>query len=246
MNKKQEHIYDSQERPTGTDFDAKSGILMIKTKKHNIEFKGQDLRDLATELTQAITVMSGRPYKEYPAQVLIKDSRLADVVLTNESMNAFMFCSDSLSEPQYINDLRDKKFHKKDIPISSRNLNDWTHKQELLVDDRGNIEKWYTFSKIDIAYIYILKACRDFGVSVRILQTTKESLRVKLPGTDFSLLEIAYTCFDKIKNDGDIYLYMDKTGRCNIARIDDIILMAQEKMINKNFILNLTEVWNEI
>ena len=246
MNKKQEHIYDSKEYPTGTDFDAKSGILRIKSKKHNIEFKGQDLRDLATELTQAITLISSRPYKEYPAQVLIKDSRLADVVLTNESMNVFMFCSDSLSEAQYLNDLRDKKFHKQDIPISSRCLNDWTHKQELLIDERGNIEKWYTFSKIDIAYIHILKACRDFGVSVRKLQKTKESLRVKLPGTDFSLLEIAYTCFDKTKNKDDIYLYMDMTGRCNIARLDDIILMTQEKMLNKNFILNLTEVWNEI
>ena len=39
---------------------------------------------------------------------------------------------------------------------------------------------------------------------------------------------------------------MDMTGRCNIARLDDIILMTQEKMLNKNFILNLTEVWNEI
>ena len=71
MNIKQEHIYDSRERPTGTDFDAKSGILTIKSKKHNIEFEGQDLRDVATELTQAITLISSRPYKEYPAQVLI-------------------------------------------------------------------------------------------------------------------------------------------------------------------------------
>lgn len=184
--------------------------------------------------------------KDYPAEVLAANPLLAKIMLTNKTMNKFILSSDNLLNSDYSDNLRNKKFRKQDIPITSRNLNDWIHKQNLLIDDRDDIEQWHAFSKIDVAYIYILKACRDFGISVRKLQTTRDSLSEILPGTAFSLIEIAYTYFDKEKNSGDIYLYMDDSGRCNIVRIDDIVWMTQEKMINKNFILNLTEVWNEM
>lgn len=246
-NKKTKHIFDSREFPQGWSFDKDSGKLTIKSAKYEMTFDGQELQELLQEMSTLKQIISEEPQKEYPGQYLVSNkSKLAHVILTQESMDAFISASDNLSDKKYLQELHDKKFHKQDIPISSRNLNDWIHTQKLLPDDRTNTEQWHTFSKIDIAYIYVLKACREFGISLRFLHNAKESLLTRIPQSKFCLLEIAYTCFDKSKESGDIFLYMDSTGHCNIARIDDIVLMAKEKMINKNFILNLSEVWREI
>lgn len=110
---------------------------------------------------------------------------------------------------------------------------------------RENVEQWHSFSQLDVAYIYILKACRDFGISIRKLQNAKESFTARVYGDKFSLIEIAYTYFAKKKDSDDIYLFMDESGRCSVVRAVDIILMAQSKMISNHFILNLNEVWNE-
>jgi len=73
----------------------------------------------------------------------------------------------------------------------------------------------------------------------------RDSFSVKLEKTDFSLIEIAYAYFDKNKDSGDMYLIMDESGKCNIARTEDIVLMIKDKMVSNHFILNLNEVWNE-
>ena len=246
-DKKTKHTFDSRESLQGWFFDTDSNKLTIKNAKHEMIFAGQELQELLQDMSTLKQIISEKPQKEYPGQYLVSNkSKLAHVILTQESMDVFMSASDNLSDKKYLQELHDKKFHKQDIPISSRNLNDWIHTQKLLPDDRTNTEQWHTFSKIDIAYIYVLKACREFGISLRFLHNAKESLLTRIPQSKFCLLEIAYTCFDKSKESGDIFLYMDSTGHCNIARIDDIVLMAKEKMINKNFILNLSEVWREI
>ena len=246
-DKKAKRIFDSREFSQGWSFDKDSGKLTIKTTKYEMTFDGQDLQQLLQELSKLKQVISEEPQQEYQGQYLVSNkSKLAHVILTQESMAAFMSASDNLSDKKYLQELHDKRFHKQDIPISSRNLNDWIHVQKLLPDDRTTTEQWHTFSKMDIAYIYVLKACREFGISLRFLHNAKESLLTKIPQSKFCLLEIAYTCFDKSKGREDIFLYMDSTGHCNIARIEDIVLMAKEKMINKNFILNLSEVWREI
>lgn len=246
-DKKTKHIFDSRESLQGWSFDTGFNKLTFKNAKYEMTFDGQELQELLQEMSTLKKIISNEPQQEYPGQYLVSNkSKLAHVILTQESMDVFMSASDNLSDKKYLQELHDKKFHKQDIPISSRNLNDWIHTQKLLPDDRTNTEQWHTFSKIDIAYIYVLKACREFGISLRFLHNAKESLLTRIPQSKFCLLEIAYTCFDKSKESGDIFLYMDSTGHCNIARIDDIVLMAKEKMINKNFILNLSEVWREI
>ena len=183
--------------------------------------------------------------KQYSAQEFMTSSKLAVVMRTNESVNKFLPVFDYLSDKTNLKDLREKRFRKQDLPISSRVLNDWC-KKGLLIDNRENADQWRTFSQIDVAYIHILKACRNFGISIRKLQEAKVSLFTKLGETDFSLIEIAYTYFDKQKEFDDIHLFVDECGKCNVVRADDMISMAQHKLMSNNFfILNLNEAWNE-
>lgn len=242
------NIIDSRERCVVCCFDETEQILTMKNANREIRYnleKAEDRKKLMNNLR--LSIRPNGEKQKHPAEYLISHGlKLSHVILTQKSMDMFVLASDNLLDKKYLQELYEKKFHKQDVPISSRNLNDWIHTQKLLPDDRTTTEQWHAFSKIDIAYIYVLKACREFGISLRFLHNAKESLLTYIPNTKFCLLEIAYTCFDKSKETGDIFLYMDSTGHCNIARIEDIVIMAKEKMINKNFILNLSEVWREM
>ena len=236
---------DSRDTVRGFSFDEENSTFTLKSKNGDMVFSKEELLALEAELGEAINIASSVPHTMYPAEQLVKSDTLCDVILSNESMREFMFGSDSLANKEYLDDLHEKRFRQQDLPISRRVFNDWLHDKKLLTDRRENLEQWHTFSKIDLAYIRILKTCRDFGTSIRKLAMARDSLFTKLNDTNFSLLEIAYTCFDKQEGSGDIYLIMDKIGRCNVVRAADIILMTQDKMISNHFILNLSRVWNE-
>jgi hypothetical protein len=242
---------------TGQPVDSRTHGVTFRIKENNDGMKifnknGHLLMDLDGQECLAAFPMIERlaatvvPPSENDLSVhnLVTNQNLSDVILTFDTFDAFISAVDSMDK-KYLNDIRDKKFRKQDLPISSRVLNDWTYQQGLLNDDRENKEQWRTFSSVEKAYVHILQVCREFGVSVRKLQKARESFDTKLKGRNISIIEIAYAYFDKKKDSGDIYLVMDNIGRSNIIRAEDIALMAQEKRISNHFILNLNEVWNE-
>jgi hypothetical protein len=225
--------------PLGKDFKVKT-----PDKNGNFVYNHKATQDTIAHEEEQIDFENTR-IKMYPAQELICDSAMCDIIITNESMDIFNLASDYLVDRDYFKSLHDKKFRKQDLPISSRVLNDWIYKRELLEDCRENTEQWHTFSQIDLAYVHILKACRDFGISVRKLQMARNSFYKKLLKIKFCLIDIAYAYFDFAKASGDIYLIMDIYGRCNIVRAIDLMHMAKAHRISNHFILNLSEVWNE-
>ncbi len=125
-------------------------------------------------------------------------------------------------------------------------MSEWAN-NDVISLIRESPEHRPTFSKIDLAYIHILNLCRDFGLSLRKLQMARDSLFFLVDTIGkCSLLEIAYAYFDKSPTDEPVYLIVDRQGRCNIIRKGDFEMMLDFRTINNNFILNLTEVWNEM
>lgn len=183
---------------------------------------------------------------ENPSLALTDNVFLADIVLTSESMNAFGHASIYLLDEQYSKSLREKNLQQKDLPVKNRTLSEWAN-NDVISLIRESPEHRPTFSKIDLAYIHILKLCRDFGLSLRKLQMARDSLFFPVDTIGgCNLLEIAYAYFDKSQTDEAVYLLMDRQGRCNIIRKCDFEMMLDFRTINNNFILNLSEVWNEI
>lgn len=240
--------FDSRESFQSFKIDKITGILTLTTKgQDKLELKGAEITQFMEDLGFAISIAkSAEPNpKEYPAQKLMTATELCDVILSPDSMRDFVSASEFLQDDKYLASIHEKTLRVNDLPISSRVLNDWTHKQGLLVDNRENVEQWRTFSKIDRAYICILKTCRNFGVSLHKLETSKKSFSAQLHNTGFTLIEIAYAYFEKSTSLEDVYLIMDTAGRCNIFRAQDMAFMTKEKLIKTNLILNLNEVWNE-
>lgn len=183
---------------------------------------------------------------ENPSLALTDNVILADIVLTSESMNAFGRASVYLLDEKYSKSIREKNLQMKDLPVKSRVLAEWG-KNDVISLIRASPEHQPTFSKIDLAYIHILKSCRDFGLSLRKLQMARDSLFFPVDTIGkCCLLEIAYAYFDKNPTGELVYLIVDRQGRCNIIRQNDFEMLLDFRTINKHFVLNLNEVWNEI
>ena len=120
---------------------------------------------------------------------------------------------DKLGGPNLLEDSRLKRFELKDTEQTYRTINHWCS-VGLLDDSRINSQGWRKFSMVELAFISIISALRNFGVPLETIKVVKEEL-FKVPVTEdydnpnrISWIEYACICTGRIPNYGNLFLLL--------------------------------------
>lgn len=110
-------------------------------------------------------------------------------------VDSYMELMKDMSYKQALESIRERRFLKKDLGISYRELNHWS--VNGLLFEENEVGKWRKFNAIELIWIEILKELRYYNLPLMVLKIIKET--VSLPVPYFNLVqEIGIDVFEDL------------------------------------------------
>ena len=168
---------------------------------------------------------------------IVSDSTVRDLVNICDWLEA---------NPEFLSNLRTKKYTTKDTNKSFRIINSWETHGVLDNTRADGSEQWRKFSNIDIIYMQVLTKLREFGFSVQKLRTAKQDLEktitVKARQPPINVFEYAYIRTIGLQTGGNTYLMVESNGHTDCVTARDVIIMdALQELPDSYVLINLNK-----